>query len=114
MLSAEGWVRVKYAERPRLKSAALVCKPEDSGKERGLHSVQAEKGQIREDNHGEAASLRSHVYLNHALLFISVSTEKDFAKTWASPVAQMVKDPPAMQETWVRSLGWEDPLERAW
>ena len=24
---------------------------------------------------------------------------------------QMVKSPPAMQETWVRSLGWEDPLE---
>ena len=29
----------------------------------------------------------------------------------ASLVAQMVKDPPAMQETWVQSLGWEDPLE---
>ena len=27
-------------------------------------------------------------------------------------VAQMVKSPPAMQETWVRSLGWEDPLEK--
>ena len=26
-------------------------------------------------------------------------------------VAQMVKNPPAMQETWVQSLGWEDPLE---
>ena len=23
----------------------------------------------------------------------------------------MVKNPPAMQQTWVRSLGWEDPLE---
>ena len=30
----------------------------------------------------------------------------------ASPVAQLVKNPPAMQETWVRSLGWEDPLEK--
>ena len=29
----------------------------------------------------------------------------------ASLVAQMVKDPPTMRETWVRSLGWEDPLE---
>ena len=29
----------------------------------------------------------------------------------ASLVAQIVKKPPAMQETWVRSLGWEDPLE---
>ena len=25
---------------------------------------------------------------------------------------QLVKNPPAMQETWVRSLGWEDPLEK--
>ena len=31
--------------------------------------------------------------------------------SWASLVAQMVKNPPAMQETWVRSLGWEDSLE---
>ena len=29
----------------------------------------------------------------------------------ASLVAQIVKNPPAMWETWVRSLGWEDPLE---
>ena len=28
-----------------------------------------------------------------------------------SLVAQLVKGPPAMQETWIRSLGWEDPLE---
>ena len=27
-------------------------------------------------------------------------------------VPQMVKNLPAMQETWVRSLGWEDPLEK--
>ena len=31
---------------------------------------------------------------------------------WASLVAQLVKNPPAMQETWVLSLGWEDPLEK--
>ena len=30
----------------------------------------------------------------------------------ASLVAQMVKNPPAMWETWVRSLGWDDPLEK--
>ena len=29
----------------------------------------------------------------------------------ASQVAQLVKNPPAMWETWVQSLGWEDPLE---
>ena len=30
---------------------------------------------------------------------------------WASLVAQMVKNLPAVWETWVQSLGWEDPLE---
>ena len=30
----------------------------------------------------------------------------------ASLLAQLVKNPPAVQETWVRSLGWEDPLEK--
>ena len=30
----------------------------------------------------------------------------------ASLVAQMVKNPPAMQETWIPSLGWEDALEK--
>ena len=31
---------------------------------------------------------------------------------WASMVAQMVKNPPAMWESWVRSLGGEDPLKK--
>ena len=33
-------------------------------------------------------------------------------KEGASLVAQMVKNMPLMQETWVQSLGWEDPLEK--
>ena len=32
--------------------------------------------------------------------------------SWASLVAQLVKNLPAMWETWVQSLGWEDPLEK--
>ena len=32
--------------------------------------------------------------------------------SWAFLVAQLLKNPPAMRETWVRSLGWEDPLEK--
>ena len=32
--------------------------------------------------------------------------------SWASLVVQLVKNPPAMQEAWARSLGWEDPLEK--
>ena len=34
------------------------------------------------------------------------------SKNWASLVAQTVKNPSAMRETWVQSLGWEDPLEK--
>ena len=32
--------------------------------------------------------------------------------SWASLVAQLVKNPPAMQETWIQCLGWKDPLEK--
>ena len=32
--------------------------------------------------------------------------------SWASLVAQLVKSPPVMWETWVQSLSWEDPLEK--
>ena len=44
-----------------------------------------------------------------------MQTSQDFShgccEDWASLVAQTVKNPPAMQEIWVRSLGWGDPLE---
>ena len=32
--------------------------------------------------------------------------------SWASLVAQLVRNLPTTQETWARSLGWEDPLEK--
>ena len=32
--------------------------------------------------------------------------------SWASLVAQLMKNLPVMLETWVQSLGWEDPLEK--
>ena len=35
-----------------------------------------------------------------------------FQSSWASLVAQLVKNPPAVRVTWVRLLGWEDPLEK--
>ena len=38
-------------------------------------------------------------------------TDYPLQYSWVSLVAQIVKNPPAMQETWIRSLGWEDPLE---
>ena len=38
--------------------------------------------------------------------------QKNNYRIWASLVAQLVKNLPAMRETWVSSLGWEDPLEK--
>ena len=32
--------------------------------------------------------------------------------SWASLIAQLVRNLPAEQETWVQSLGWEDPPEK--
>ena len=32
--------------------------------------------------------------------------------SWASLVAQLVKNPPAVWKIWLQSLGWEDPLEK--
>jgi len=39
------------------------------------------------------------------------SVNRVYWRVRASPVAQTVKNPPAMWDTWVRSLDWEDPLE---
>ena len=35
-----------------------------------------------------------------------------FCATWSFLMAQLVKNLPVMQEAWVRSLGWEDPMEK--
>ena len=37
---------------------------------------------------------------------------QEVSERLASLIAQLVKNLPAMWETWVRSLGWEDPLEK--
>ena len=46
------------------------------------------------------------------VLFILDLFNVVYAGFQASLAAQLVKIPPVMQETWVRSLGWEDPLEK--
>ena len=41
-----------------------------------------------------------------------ISKMSENTRVWASPVVQRVKNQPAVQETWVRSLGWNDLLEK--
>ena len=54
--------------------------------------------------------------LNYVWLFASPWTREGIGYplqySWASLVGQLVKNPPAMWETWIWSLGWEDPLEK--
>ena len=58
--------------------------------------------------------MKRHPYNTPIAQILETSLSKHFAIYWkhgASLVAQMVKNPPTMRETWVLSLGWEDPLE---
>ena len=48
--------------------------------------------------------------LDSSLYFIQSSISKDVL--WASLVVQLVKNLPAVRETWVQFLGWEDLLEK--
>ena len=52
-----------------------------------------------------------HIYTS-LLRFGKVIEEAQYPWYRASLVAQLVKNPPAMQEAWIQSLGWEDPLEK--
>ena len=46
------------------------------------------------------------------IMHLSLLFKCTFIEKCASLVAQLVKNPPATWETWVRSLGWGDPLEK--
>ena len=45
------------------------------------------------------------------ILYIVLGISYPLQYSWASLVAQTVKNPPPIQETWVRCLGWKDTLE---
>ena len=58
---------------------------------------------------------RALIYLQYKRKLAHVSIGhfgNRYQRPWDSLVAQTVKYPPVMQETWVRSLSWEDPLEK--
>ena len=50
-----------------------------------------------------------HTWLQSQTWLKQFSTHNNI---WFLPVAQIIKNLPAMWETWVQSLGWEDPLEK--
>ena len=59
----------------------------------------------------QPSSCAAPVLAARALVFLAAFVLKG-RWGWASLVAQMVKNPPAMQEIWVRFLDWEDSLEK--
>ena len=58
--------------------------------------------------------LTNRIYCGNGTVLLSAVPKRVGPITcdWASLVAQTVKNPPAMQEMWVQSLGPEDPLEK--
>ena len=48
----------------------------------------------------------------HNIFMASILLSSPFIDIWDFLLAQTVKNLPATQETWVQSLGWEDPLEK--
>ena len=48
----------------------------------------------------------------HAVIHTKMHFSVYSHESWTSLVVQMVKNLPAMQEAWVRSLGWDDPLKK--
>ena len=61
---------------------------------------------------GTLKSLLQQHSLKTSVLSCSAFLGQSLNFSWASLVAQLVKNPPAVQKAWVRSLGWEDPLEK--
>ena len=114
-------LREKATCRPRHKAA--ICKP---GRQLPLETsgIGTSLSEFQPQNHGEyTAIVEVHLVsgvplwqptLTHTVL-MSINTGRCISSHLGmlrpSMVAQKVKNPPATQETWVRSLGWEDPLE---
>ena len=69
---------------------------------------------------GLRAQVQCHLHLWSACIgdfkehisTININDNDNYNYNWASLVAQMVKNLPAVQETWVQFLGWEDLLEK--
>ena len=57
---------------------------------------------------------RLRIFMSMTNSFKNTEFRRLLPSPWDSLVTQIVQSPPAMQETWVRSLGWEDPWRREW
>ena len=72
-------------------------------------ALQCSSEQLQHTNSSQPDTNTSAYCGSRVVLHVLTGTT---SRIWASQVALVVKNPPAMQETWVQSLGWEDPLEK--
>ena len=77
-----------------------------------LSSEQERCSESRRMGEAELAGRRTRTIILQLLVTVSHSITTIVWSLWASLVAQLVKNLPAMWETWVRFLGWDDPLEK--
>ena len=61
---------------------------------------------------GGRVSVKDNKNIQSLLSVYHAVIHMDYLRTRAPLIAQLVKYPPAMWETWVQSLHWEDPLEK--
>ena len=90
-----GWMKLKLESRllGEISTTSDINATLMAESEEGLKSLL-----IKVKDESEKASFKLNIKKNHGI------------QSWASLVAQLVKNPLAMRETWVGSLGWEDPL----
>ena len=79
-----------------------------------VHRDFIEKAHIYFPQQNDFLALPGNNFLqkNYVLLLLVTTGNSVTSHYWASLVVRLVKNPLAMWETWVRSLGWEDPLEK--
>ena len=121
----EAWVRSLGQEDPLEKemathSSILAWRIPWTEEPGGLQSMGSQRvGRTRLSNFTVYRLLTRYLskeriqsFLSHPLIILFSSLLKNLEGSWASLVAQRVKHPSAMQETWVQSLGREHPLEK--
>ena len=62
--------------------------------------------------HNSTTTFQSQPQAATDLLSVFINLPFEDIPLWATLVAQLVKNPPAVRENWIRSLCWEDPLEK--
>ena len=76
------------------------------------HSFSDSSEQLLQRGKGGASFCNKDEVVGILKDYCQLKEKKTQVNEFSPFAAQLVKNPPAMQETWVRSLGWEDPLEK--